>query len=179
MTLSHQLQPVSTQVISSVGQIVFSPTLHQLASDQKELVQISVLLFQQEARTGIRFSDYSFVVFPMAKAYEGFLKEYLLKGRFISWEQFHDHHFRIGRAINPDVRPAHRDASWLFDDLERNCSPELARLVWETWLQCRNQVFHYFPSQVKRLSLNRAGEYLLTIHSTMTQTLACRVANSI
>ena len=47
------------------------------------------------------FHDYSFVVFPTAKAYEGFLKKMFFDLGFITEEDYRGKRFRIGKALNP------------------------------------------------------------------------------
>ena len=42
--------------------------------------------------------DYSFLVFGVAKAYEGFLKKFLLDLGLIPTQVYQGKHFRIGRA---------------------------------------------------------------------------------
>jgi len=50
----------------------------QMQTWERELVRTSVELFAREERMHSFFADYSFVVFPMSKAYEGFLKQLFL-----------------------------------------------------------------------------------------------------
>jgi len=47
----------------------------RMSAWEKELVRTSVELFAREERMHSFFSDYAFVVFPMSKAYEGFIKK--------------------------------------------------------------------------------------------------------
>ena len=140
-------------------------------------MRIAIALYTRERRQGLQFSDYSFVVFPMAKAYEGFLKQYLFQMRLLSQDTYHDRRFRIGRALNPDLRNHQRDEQWLYDDIVRLCSEQVGRLLWDTWLQCRNRVFHYFPATTQRVSLQRAGEYLVLMIDAMTAARSCQQSN--
>lgn len=158
----------------AIAQVLYGPLYRSLSSDLQELVRVAVTLYTRERRLGLQFPDYSFVVFPMAKAYEGFLKQYLLELHLLSLEDYHDKRFRIGRALNPDLRNRQRDEQWLYDDIVRLCSRELGRLLWDTWLQCRNRVFHFFPGSSQRVSLQSAGEYLLLIVTAMTEARQCQ-----
>jgi len=47
-------------------------------------------------------SDYSFLVFPFAKAYEGFLKRFFLDMKLISKDEYYSDDIRIGRILNPN-----------------------------------------------------------------------------
>ena len=110
----------------------------------------------------------------MAKAYEGFLKDYFLEMGLISQANYEDRRFRMGKALNPDIHPDRRHDDWVYDKVARACGPTLARQSWNTWLECRNQVFHYFPHNEKRLSLAQAGAYLEMIAQTMELFMLCR-----
>lgn len=140
---------------------------------QKDLIRTSVELFSREERLHSAFDDYSFVVFPMAKAYEGFLKYYLFMNGLIPRQQYYDKHFRIGRALNPDLHREQRDENWKYDDVAEHCGQQLARQVWETWLHCRNQVFHYFPDRTQKLSLEAAEHCLEMLAQTMEELTLC------
>ncbi len=157
-----------------LSQVLYSPLYRSLAPDLQQNVRIAVSLYTRERREGIQFPDYSFVVFPMAKAYEGFLKQYLLNMHLLSLEQYHDRRFRIGRALNPDLRHNQRDEQWLYDDIVQLCSENVGRVLWNTWLQCRNRVFHYFPASEHVLNLDQAGEYLVLLISAMIEAYQCQ-----
>ncbi len=64
------------------------------------------------------FHDYSFVVFPAAKAYEGFLKKMFLDLGFITNEDYLGKRFRIGKALNPFLEERLRDRESVYD---QNC----------------------------------------------------------
>lgn len=152
-----------------------SPWFFKLDPYQQDLVRLSVYLFEKEKDSKELLSDYSFVVFPFAKAYEGFLKQYLFDLQLIDQATFESKRFRIGRVINPDVHENQKDEIWLYDNLERVCSKDLAQLLWQTWLTCRNKVFHYFPKEAKPLTLEQAGKHLEMISDAMTRALECHI----
>lgn len=141
------------------------PFLHQpwwdeLSSWQQEALELSHQLYQRELNTQTRFPDYSFIVFPAAKAYEGFLKDLLFKLHLIDKPTYESRRFRIGRALNPDIHNGRRDEQWLYDDVTRQFGKDIARQLWETWLECRNHIFHYFPHQENQLTLIQAKHRL-------------------
>ncbi len=151
-----------------------SAFINRLDVQLQQLVELSYTLLYREKNSTEKFPDYSFIVFPAAKAYEGFLKIYLFDLQLISERTFEGKRLRIGRTLNPDVHVNQRDEYWLYDDLERLCSKELAQELWETWLQCRNKVFHFFPKDVSPLSLLQAEENLDRLQGAMTKALECR-----
>ena len=100
---------------------------------QRELVDVSFTLLQKkDLLAGLK--DFSFLVFPMSKAYEGFLKKIFYDLQLINRETYQGRRFRIGRAFNPDVREYQRDEDWLYDDVERKFGKDVARQLWNTWL---------------------------------------------
>jgi len=135
------------------------PWFQYLTPDQKALVRQSFVLLNRE-RTNRQpaFTDYSFVIFPLANAYES-------------------DHFRIGKSLNPDLSPRYRDPDWVVDRLDRLCgtikSQSYSQLLWQTWKACRNQLFHYFPHHQRSLSLKEAEDRLGQLIQTMEITLNC------
>ncbi len=146
-----------------------------MASWQKELVRISLELLSREERMHSNFADYSFIVFSMAKAYEGFLKDFFLKVGLIDQQTYVDKRFRIGKALNPDISPSHRDNEWVYADIANVCGPELARDMWNTWLECRNRIFHYFPDNEKKITLTEAEEKIGMIADMMNGMTRCKM----
>lgn len=146
-----------------------------LPADQQQLIELSFSLFEREKSLHSSLVDCSFIIFPMAKAYEGFLKIYLLEMGLISQKTFEGRRFRIGRALNPDIRLSQRDEFWLYDNVAANCGDAVARLLWNTWLECRNQVFHYFPNRNQYITLSEVEEYLFMMDSSISQAHQCKL----
>jgi len=149
-------------------------TFNYLDPWQQQLVRLSFTLWQREKTTTTHFLDYSHVVFPMAKAYEGFLKSYFLHSDLISEATYQSKRFRIGRVLNPDLRHGQRDDEWLYDDVEQLCGAKTAREMWDTWLTCRNRVFHFFPDREYKLTLEQSGHYLEMIFDVMQKAISCQ-----
>lgn len=104
------------------------------------------------------FHDYSFVVFPAAKAYEGFLKKLFLDLKFITEDDYYGKHFRIGKALNPSL-PKEMRHEGVYDKIVQYCGGEtLAEQLWETWKESRNLIFHWFPNEKNTITLPEAGE---------------------
>lgn len=155
--------------------ILHSEWFKVLSEEQQRLIMVSVQLYEREySQPEHTFADYSFVVFPMSKAYEGFLKDRLYELHLIKKSSYEGRRFRIGKALNPDISENAKDEYWLYDDLAKMCGQEMARELWDSWLVCRNQVFHYFPTQTNAITLETAGKYLLKLGLSMKSFFECR-----
>lgn len=134
------------------------PWYEYLEEDLRELLEESFLLIDKFEGNNQSFHDYSFIVFPAAKAYEGFLKKLLLDLKFIREEDYYGKHFRIGKALNPQLEPFLRKES-VYDKLvEFLGSKEVPDMLWETWKNCRNLVFHWFPEEKRVVNYEGARD---------------------
>ena len=140
---------------------------------QKQLVEVVEDLVKRHQPEKDGLADYSFLVFPMSKAYEGFLKKFLFDLNLIDQDIYEGRRFRIGRALNPDVSRQQRDKYWLYDNVAHLCSPETAREMWTTWLECRNRVFHYFPKDDGLLTFDQAVAKIEKVSQAMSMAVAC------
>lgn len=106
-----------------------------------------------------RVSDYSHLVFPFAKGYEGFLKHLFLDLGLIREEEFYGDDIRIGRILNPYFKD--KDYS-VYSKLRKHSSKgsQISERLWNIWKRGRNQVFHYFPHNFRRLSEHEAQEII-------------------
>jgi hypothetical protein len=136
-----------------------------LGDDLQKLLMTSEFLYRVVESWGAdlpggkkEFNDYSFVVFPAAKAYEGFLKKLFLELKFITEEDYYGKHFRIGKALNPSL-PRELRSEGVYDKIAQYCNgPDLADKLWEAWRQSRNLTFHWFPNEKNAITLPEAGE---------------------
>lgn len=107
------------------------------------------------------YHDYSFIVFPMSKAYEGFLKKLFMDMQFIDEAEYEGTRFRIGKALNPSLDPKARDEQWVYGKLAKYCGgEELPTQLWDAWRECRNLVFHWFPKDSRDINRDEAAEKL-------------------
>ncbi len=138
-----------------------SATQRQLASDGQLLIE------DRGFHPNEKISDYSYLVFPFAKLYEGFLKRIFRDLEIISERDYESTHFRLGKVLSPNLvrRLGGRSA---YGAVSRRYGEALADMLWQTWKQGRNLVFHYFPHNVRRLSLKEAIELITMIVNTMT-----------
>lgn len=138
-----------------------------LSPHQRDLIREGSYIYQEIFADGrYNFQDYSFIVFPFAKAFEGFIKQFLLDMHLISERQYNSDHIRVGRLLSPEAHYAHNDS--IYERLTHLVGKEAADMIWMTWKYCRNQVFHYYPHNSKSLSLNEAKERIHLVLSTIT-----------
>ena len=98
-------------------------------------------------------TDYSYLVFPFSKAYEGFLKKFFLSLKLIDTDQFFSDDIRIGRILNPSFK--HEKTS-VYGKIKHVPNKNLSFELWSTWKNARNLVFHYYPHNFRKLSLFEA-----------------------
>jgi hypothetical protein len=136
----------------------------------RDLLHESLVMVKEVPTWTQKFSDYSFVVFPAAKAYEGYLKKIFLDRNFITPNDYYGKHFRIGKALNPSLEERYRDES-VYDKVIRFCDGErlLADMMWETWKNCRNMIFHFFPNEKNAITFEEAEARVKDILSTMEE----------
>ncbi len=151
--------------METLEQIKSRPWWGYLGEDIQKLLSTSEFLYRivQEWETDFpeddnKFHDYSFVVFPAAKAYEGFLKKLFLDLGFITQEDYYGKRFRIGKALNPSLEKALRDEG-VYDKIVDFCHGKaLADNLWETWRLSRNLLFHWFPNEKNTITLLEAKQ---------------------
>lgn len=139
-----------------------------LEEDLQELLKESVLLATKAEAWTQKFHDYSFIVFPAAKAYEGFLKRLLLDLGMIKSEDYYGKRFRIGKALNPSLDRRFRKKEGVYNKIVKYCGGrDLADGLWTTWKECRNKLFHWFPDEKNAVSLQEAKQKVGLILNTM------------
>lgn len=160
-------------------QISKSPWFMFLDHSMQDLVLQSFdLLDLQRDNILPKYHDYSFIVFPIARAYEGFLKKYLFVHELIDNLDLLNPHFRIGRSLNPDLPNKYKDQDWLFDDLQELCrrcgQRDLALKMWKAWRNGRNKLFHYyFPDHTEFIDLAEAQNLIEDFTIVMSKAVSC------
>ncbi len=152
-----------------------------LSEDQQDLLEESAVLLEREEQHGPDiFHDYAFIVFPAAKAYEGFLKKLFLDLGFIGLEQYEGDHFRIGKALNPSLPARFQNEDWAWEKLANFCQgEELPQLLWDTWKESRNLIFHWFPKHENFISLFEAKDRINMIVEAIDRSfLKCKFVTS-
>lgn len=127
-----------------------------LTGNQDNLVSdVEIILKRLQIKDPI--SDFSFLVSPIAKAYEGYLKEFFLKLGIINDTDFESERFRVGKTLNPSLRYKRFSVYQKLADFDEK-GEELAESLWDAWKFGRNEIFHYFPNNYKNLSQNEAED---------------------
>ena len=97
-----------------------------IEEDLRDLFRQGYLLYEMSGFEKAKFRDYSFVVFPAAK------------------------------ALNPTLEMQYRQESVYDKIVNHCGGKTLADKLWQTWILSRNSVFHWFPKEKKALSLDEA-----------------------
>lgn len=141
----------------------------------KQLVRQALFLIEREKLQpqDDMVATYGFLVFPAAKAYEGFLKDYFLAMGFIEERHFQDPYFRIGRSLNPEGNTYQKQETWLYDDISRSCGHAVAQDLWDSWKICRNEVFHFQPDTKEVEDIITAETMVMRLMQSMKAALLC------
>lgn len=127
-----------------------------IPQEQKDLIQEGQYLLDEIIRHhSYHFKDYSFLVFPFAKAYEGYLKQLFKDAGLISHLDYVSDHLRLGKLMSPNLMGRLGSRS-LYKKITERASKDLADKIWNIWKIGRNQTFHYFPHNLKALSFEEA-----------------------
>jgi len=149
---------------------VYGEFWQYLSQPQKDLILEGQYLINQVIKTHAhQFKDYSFLVFPFAKAYEGFLKQLFKDIGFISHLDYISDHLRLGKLMSPNLINRLGECS-LFKKISDKSGIELANKIWDTWKMGRNQIFHYYPHNLKAISIREAEEIISRFIDTMEET---------
>lgn len=111
-------------------------------------------------------TDFSYLVFPFAKAYEGFLKRLFLDLDLIQEDEYYGDEIRIGRILNPGYINSNKNVFGRLCD-PKHAGEDVAQKMWEVWRKGRNQVFHYFPHNFRKLNYTEALGIIREIISSM------------
>lgn len=138
-----------------------------LSETQKDLIEEGDYLIEEIVKDKkLYFKDYSFLVFPFAKAYEGFLKQLFLDAHFISHLDYISDHFRLGKLLSPHLIERLGDRS-LYKKIVEGGNNMLAEEIWHMWKIGRNETLHYYPHNIKRLTLEDAESIRSNFLNTM------------
>jgi len=149
------------------------PLWPYLSQTQKDLILEGEYLKHDIIKDhAYQFKDYSFLVFPFAKAYEGFLKQFFKDIGFISHLDYISDHLRLGKLLSPHLTIRLGDRS-LYRKIIQCGSSRLAERIWQTWKLGRNEIFHYFPHNLRAVSFidaeHIAEEIMLTMSAAYEQ----------
>ena len=137
-----------------------------MTDPMRDLARESFMLLEREEKLQEGLHDYSFVVFPMAKAYEGFLKKLFYGLGLINKKQYGGDRFSVGKALNPNL-PKRYQWDWVYGRLAMACKEEM----WEVWKKARNRIFHFFPDHHEFITLEQAKELIEEVTEVMEKAL--------
>lgn len=130
----------------------------------------TILNFVHQNKHRAEISDYSFIVFPFAKAYEGFLKKFLWDVGLITEDEYFGDEIRIGRLLNPN----YEDNTSVYNKVCQHAEggESIAERLWKAWKKGRNTVFHYFPHNFKKLEYDEALSIINDLISAMSEVVS-------
>jgi len=134
---------------------LFSTAKKYLSPQQDALINDVAIVLKCLEHNHI--NDYSFIVAPISKAYEGYLKDFFLKTKVIDRYSYESDRFRVGKTLNPSLRYKRFSIYQKLANLSEE-GEELAEKLWTAWKYGRNEIFHYFPNNIKNLSRAEAEE---------------------
>lgn len=138
-----------------------------LSQNQKDLLlEGDYLIDEVMKHSSYAFKDYSFIIFPYAKAYEGYLKTLFKDVGLISHLSYISDHLRLGKLLSPFMASRLGEKS-LYMKIVNKSGKELANQIWNTWKIGRNQVFHYFPHNFKAVTFDEAQQIIKSIIQAM------------
>jgi len=130
-----------------------------LTQEMKDLVNEGEALLDSCQLTGnITIKDFSYLVFPWGKLYEGFLKKVFLDLNFITPEDYYGNEVRIGKLLSTGMgnKPPHRLSIVSELSSTKIFGENLTKAMRSVWKNSRNSVFHFFPDNVYKLDLETA-----------------------
>ena len=147
--------------MSQLSPELFSEAQKYLSNPQDKLVNDVATILSRIA-TGDSISDYSFVVSPISKAYEGYLKDFFLKLHIIDDESYNSDRFRVGKTLNPSLRYKRFSIFQKLADFDDK-GEDLAEQLWDAWKYGRNEIFHYFPNSIKSIDREAAEDRIYMV----------------
>jgi len=142
-----------------------------LQEEIKGLVNDGQILLSHAREHEGEITDFSYLVFPFSKAYEGFLKKFFLDLGLIREDEYYSDEIRIGRILNPGYLEEHKSIYKFLCRHEKG-GEVFTNKLWEVWRKGRNQVFHYFPHNFRRLSYVEAKEIIDGILEVMCESVS-------
>lgn len=142
--------------MSQLSPEMFSEARKYLNKNQRDLID-DVEIVLKRLISIEHINDYSFVVAPIAKTYEGYLKDFFLKVGIIDQFSYESDRFRVGKTLNPSLRYKNYSIYQKLTELSDK-GEEMAELLWDAWKFGRNKIFHYFPNDFKNLNRNEAED---------------------
>lgn len=135
---------------------IFAQAKQYLSTNQVGLIEDLESILNRLQETD-HITDYSFLVAPAAKCYEGYLKDFFLKIGIMSQVEYNGERYRVGKTLNPSLRYTKYSVFRKLSDIHEK-GEELAEILWDAWKYGRNEIFHYFPQNLKRITRAEAED---------------------
>jgi hypothetical protein len=143
------------------------PVKQYLSSNKVGLIN-DLQLILERLQDFDHITDYSFLVAPAAKAYEGYLKDFFLKIGIMSQAEYAGERYRVGKTLNPSLRYTKYSVYRKLTDIHEK-GEGLAEILWDAWKYGRNEIFHYFPHNLKRITRIEAEDRIDKILDAITK----------
>jgi hypothetical protein len=143
-----------------------------ISPHQKDLIISGNYLLDYFTSNSLNILDFSFIIFPFAKAYEGYLKQLFLDVNFITEEEYESDYLRLGKLLSPNNSNAQFDTTSVYNKIRDTVHVTLAKKVWITWKKARNEVFHYFPHNYKQVGYGEALQHIHEIKQIIEESYA-------
>lgn len=153
--------------MSQLSSAVFIEARKFLSPEQKDFTY-DVELILTRIKEFDHINDYSFLVSPIAKAYEGYLKDFFLKLHIINEYDYESERFRVGKTLNPSLRYKRFSIFQKLSDIDDE-GEELAELLWDAWKFGRNEIFHYFPGKNRNLNRSEAEDRIALVLNAISK----------
>jgi len=150
--------------MTQISQKLASDAKRYLSPPQDALVNDVLTVLDRLEQNHL--NDYSFIVAPISKAYEGYLKDFFLKTNIIDKYSYESDRFRVGKTLNPSLRYKRFSIYQKLANLSQE-GEELAEKLWTAWKYGRNEIFHYFPNNIKNLSRAEAEDRIAMLLNTI------------
>jgi hypothetical protein len=139
-----------------------TPEMKELAAEGEMLLNSCVVTGNKEIK------DFSYLVFPWGKLYEGFLKKIFLDLGFITSEDYYGNDIRIGKLLSTGGRniPPHRLSIVKELSSTKVFGENLTKIMRGVWKNSRNLVFHFFPDNFYKIDL-------VTSRKRINETIKC------
>lgn len=147
--------------MSQLSSTTFKEAQTYLSPPQDNLIK-DVQLILNKLQKFDHISDYSFLVSPISKAYEGYLKDFFLKIHLIDQYSYESDRFRVGKTLNPSLRYKRFSIYQKLIDIDET-GEELAEILWNAWKYGRNEIFHYFPNNLKTITRDDAEDRIYLV----------------
>ena len=141
-----------------------------LTQEMRDLVtEGEALLKSCQLQGEINIKDFSYLVFPWGKLYEGFLKKVFLDLTFITPEEYYGNEVRIGKLLSAGMgnKPPHRLSIVSQLSSAKVLGDNLTKAMRGVWKNSRNSVFHFFPDNVYKLDLETAKKRIQEVIKCM------------